>query len=220
MERTEDAGLPQPQEGGRPGAARRPASPLDDPSLAPLLAKSPTLQAGLAQARREGIVVQWGTAGEGTYLVPGVKIVIDENAIGQGTRLARSLSHEVGHHLFTEPSNRASKQAYVDSELRGEAAATLSNVQVQREIVAGGGPRRLRPASARPPTTRSRCNELLSQWPNSATLTALSTCRSERVWNAWTPRAGSSGMSRASACPRVCWCSRRSKGFQELTTLY
>ena len=140
MERTEDAGLPQPQEGGRPGAARRPASPLDDPSLAPLLAKSPTLQAGLAQARREGIVVQWGTAGEGTYLVPSVKIVIDENAIGQGTRLARSLSHEVGHHLFTEPSNRASKQAYVDSELRGEAAATLSNVQVQREIVAGGGP--------------------------------------------------------------------------------
>ncbi|WNV15241.1 XVIPCD domain-containing protein [Stenotrophomonas maltophilia] len=140
MERTEDAGLPQPQEGGRPGAARRPASPLDDPSLAPLLAKSPTLQAGLAQARREGIVVQWGTAGEGTYLVPGVKIVIDENAIGQGTRLARSLSHEVGHHLFTEPSNRASKQAYVDSELRGEAPATLSNVQVQREIVAGGGP--------------------------------------------------------------------------------
>ncbi|OBU72187.1 hypothetical protein A7X63_07660 [Stenotrophomonas maltophilia] len=132
--------MPQPQEGGRPGAARRPASPLDDPSLAPLLAKSPTLQAGLAQARREGIVVQWGTAGEGTYLVPGVKIVIDENAIGQGTRLARSLSHEVGHHLFTEPSNRASKQAYVDSELRGEAAATLSNVQVQREIVAGGGP--------------------------------------------------------------------------------
>lgn len=140
MERTEDAGLPQPQEGGRPGAARRPASPLDDPSLAPLLAKSPTLQAGLAQARREGIVVQWGTAGEGTYLVPSVNIVIDENAIGQGTRLARSLSHEVGHHLFTEPSNRASKQAYVDSELRGEAAATLSNVQVQREIVAGGGP--------------------------------------------------------------------------------
>lgn len=140
MERTEDAGLPQPQEGDRPGAARRPASPLDDPSLAPLLAKSPTLQAGLAQARREGIVVQWGSAGEGTYLVPGVKIVIDENAIGQGTRIARSLSHEVGHHLFTEPSNRASKQAYVNSELRGEAAATLSNVQVQREIVAGGGP--------------------------------------------------------------------------------
>jgi hypothetical protein len=69
-----------------------------------------------------------------------VKIVIDENAIGQGSRIARSLSHEVGHHLFTEPENRTSKQAYVNSKLRGEAAATLSNVQVQREIVAAGGP--------------------------------------------------------------------------------
>lgn len=56
MARTEDAGLPQPQEGGRTGAAQ-----------GSLLAKSPTLQAGLAQARREGIVVQWGSAGEGTY---------------------------------------------------------------------------------------------------------------------------------------------------------
>ncbi|WP_447933830.1 XVIPCD domain-containing protein [Stenotrophomonas lactitubi] len=69
-----------------------------------------------------------------------MKIVIDENAIGQGSRIARSLSHEVGHHLFTEPENRTSKQAYVNSKLRGEAAATLSNVQVQREIVAAGGP--------------------------------------------------------------------------------
>lgn len=60
MERTEEFGLPLPQDGGRPGAARRPASPLDDPSLAPLLAKSPTLQAGLTQAKREGIVIQLG----------------------------------------------------------------------------------------------------------------------------------------------------------------
>lgn len=140
MERTEDVGLPQQQEDSRPGGARRPASPLVDSSLAPLLAKSPTLQAGLSQARRDGIVIEWGPAGRGTYLVPGVKIVIDENAIGQGPRIARSLSHEVGHHLFTEDPDRTSKQSYVNNMLRGEAAATLSNVQVQREIVAAGGP--------------------------------------------------------------------------------
>lgn len=140
MERTEDVGLPQQQEDDRPGGARRPASPLVDSSLAPLLAKSPTLQAGLSQARRDGIVIEWGPAGEGTYLVPGVKIVIDENAIGQGPRIARSLSHEVGHHQFTEGPDRTSKQFYVNNMLRGEAAATLSNVQVQREIVATGGP--------------------------------------------------------------------------------
>lgn len=140
MERSEEAGLPQQQEGGRPGAARRPASPLADPSFTPILAKSTTLQAGLAQAGRDGLDVVWGQAGGGTYLVPGVKIVIDENAIGQGPRITRSLSHEVGHHLFTEGPDRTSKQAYVNSLLRGEAAATLSNVQVQREILAAGGP--------------------------------------------------------------------------------
>lgn len=140
MERNEELALSQPQEGGRPGATRRPASPLAEPSLAPLLAESPTLRAGLAQADRDNLGVEWGRAGGGTYLIPGVKIVIDENAIGQGSRIARSLSHEVGHHLFTEPSDPTTKQSYVNSKLRGEAAATLSNVQVQREIVAAGGP--------------------------------------------------------------------------------
>jgi hypothetical protein len=62
MERTEDVGLPQQQEDDRPGGARRPASPLVDSSLAPLLAKSPTLQAGLSQARRDGIVIEWGAS--------------------------------------------------------------------------------------------------------------------------------------------------------------
>lgn len=140
MERSEEVGLPQSQEGERPGAARRPASPSADPSLAPLLAKSPTLRAGLAQAERDDLDNVWGQAGRGTYLVPREKIVIDENAIGQGSRIARSLSHEIGHHLFTEGPDRTSKQSYVNSMLRGEAAATLSNVQVQREIVAAGGP--------------------------------------------------------------------------------
>ncbi|WP_401745739.1 XVIPCD domain-containing protein [Stenotrophomonas muris] len=140
MERAEELALSQPQESGRPGATRRPASPLVDPSLVPLLTKSPTLRAGLAQADHDNLGVEWGPAGGGTYLVPGVKIVIDENAIGQGSRIARSLSHEIGHHLFTEQPDRASKQSFVKTSLRGEAAATLSNVQVQREITAAGGP--------------------------------------------------------------------------------
>lgn len=60
--------------------------------------------------------------------------------MGQGARIARSLSHELGHHQFTERPDPTSKEAYVGTLLRGEAAATLSNVQVQREIVAAGGP--------------------------------------------------------------------------------
>lgn len=122
------------------GAGPRPASPLADQSFVVLLAKSPTLRSGIGQLGRDEVVVLWGRPGGGTYIVPGEKIVIDENAIGQGAKLARSISHEIGHHLHTERRDQSSKQAYVDSMLRGEAAATLSNVQVQREILAAGGP--------------------------------------------------------------------------------
>lgn len=76
----------------------------------------------------------------GTNLVSGEDIVIDENAIEQASRIARSLSHEVRHHLFIERPDPTSKQSYVNTLLRGETAATLSNVQVQRELIAAGGP--------------------------------------------------------------------------------
>lgn len=70
MERNEELALSQPQEGGRPGTTRRPASPLVDPSLAPLLAKSPTLRAGLAQADRDNLAVEWGEPVTAPILFP------------------------------------------------------------------------------------------------------------------------------------------------------
>lgn len=117
----------------------RPATPLQDPSLQSFLAQSATLRDGLAQLRHDRIDVIWGRAGGGTYLDPGRAIVIDENAMGQGGRIARSLSHEMGHHRFTERPDVSSREAYVSSMLRGEAAATLSNAKVRQEILAGGG---------------------------------------------------------------------------------
>ncbi|CTP91196.1 hypothetical protein XTALMG727_3339 [Xanthomonas translucens pv. arrhenatheri LMG 727] len=117
----------------------RPATPLQDPSLQPFLEQSATLRGGLAQLRHDRIDVIWGRAGGGTYLDPGRAIVIDENALGHGGRIARSLSHEMGHHRFTERPDMSSREAYVASMLRGEAAATLSNAQVRKEILAGGG---------------------------------------------------------------------------------
>lgn len=82
----------------------------------------------------------WGTAGAGTYLVPRTQVVIDENAVGNGARIARSLSHEIGHHRFSEQSDQSSKNGYVTSMLRGEAAATLSNALIRREIINNKGP--------------------------------------------------------------------------------
>lgn len=131
----EDINVPQPRDRAGPSRPAPPASPLADPSLTAYLQKSPTLQGGLAQLNRDGINVVWGTAGGGTYIVPGSKIVIDADAMGQGGRLARSLSHEIGHHRFSEQPDQSSKQGYVSTLLRGEAAATLSNAQVRREIL-------------------------------------------------------------------------------------
>lgn len=58
MSQSENNGVPLPQQGGQPSPAPRPASPLADPSLVPFLEKSPTLQAGIAQARRDGLAVE------------------------------------------------------------------------------------------------------------------------------------------------------------------
>ncbi len=116
----------------------RPATPLQDPSLQPFLEQSATLRGGLAQLRHDRIDVIWGRGG-GTYLDPGRAIVIGEHAMGHGGRIARSISHEMGHHRFTERPDMSSRETYVARMLRGEAAATLSNAQVRKEILAGGG---------------------------------------------------------------------------------
>ncbi|MBB4757500.1 hypothetical protein FHT15_002187 [Xanthomonas campestris] len=140
MESNEESKFPQPRQGGAASTNVRPTSPLTDPALAPFVDQSPTLQAGLSQLKRDEIGVVWGRAGEGTYIVPDRRIVIDQNAMGKGERLVRSLSHEIGHHRFAEEPDYSSKQAYVTNMLRGEAAATLSNALVRREIMNHQGP--------------------------------------------------------------------------------
>ncbi|MDV2450038.1 hypothetical protein [Xanthomonas hortorum] len=119
MENTDESKYPQPQQSTPATAAGKPSSPLSDPTVTPFLQQSPTLQAGLAQLNRDNVGVVWGAAGAGTYLVPRTQVVIDENAIGQGARIARSLSHEIGHHRFTEQPDQSSKHAYVTNMLRG-----------------------------------------------------------------------------------------------------
>ena len=50
------------------------------------------------------------------------------------------LAHEVGHALHPYQLNTSSRQAYLNGALDDEGAATLKNIQVQREIIAAGGP--------------------------------------------------------------------------------
>ena len=116
-------------------------SPLHDPAFTALLPHSASLRADLAQIQADGLAVEWGRAGGGTfYDRANARIVLDERSQGDGAAIARSVSHEMGHHRFTEAPDYSSRQAYVEHQLRNEGAATLANATVRHEIVQSGGP--------------------------------------------------------------------------------
>ncbi|WP_353506174.1 hypothetical protein [Variovorax brevis] len=50
------------------------------------------------------------------------------------------MAHEVGHALYPYKDDFSSKAAYVGGALADEAAATMNNIKVQREIISNGGP--------------------------------------------------------------------------------
>ena len=124
-----------------PAAPALPASPLHEPAFTALLPHSASLRADLAQIQADGLAVEWGRAGGGTfYDRANARIVLDERSQGDGSAIARSISHEMGHHRFTETPDYSSRQAYVEHQLRNEGAATLANATVRQEIIDSGGP--------------------------------------------------------------------------------
>lgn len=121
-------------------AAGAVTNPADDPAFLPLLAQSPTLRGDLETFQRDGGTMRWGTAGGGTYIANNNEIVLDANSRGNGSQIAQSLSHELGHYKFSEPQDLSTRETYVNGLLRDEAAATLNNARVRGEIVGAGGP--------------------------------------------------------------------------------
>lgn len=124
-----------------PAAAVVPASPLHDATFTALLPHSASLRGDIAQIQADGLAVEWGRAGGGTfYDRANARIVLDEGAQGNGAAIARAISHEMGHHRFTLTPDYSSRQAYVAHQLRNEGAATLANAVVRQEIIDSGGP--------------------------------------------------------------------------------
>jgi type VI secretion system secreted protein VgrG len=120
------------------GAAPKPGDPvkLDDD----MLKKSPTLSKQLEQLQKDGWKIEYGDSGKGSFANKGSKkITIDPNNAASPENLTQTVSHEVGHALYTGKPDTSSKKAYVDSQLADEGAATLNNVKVRREILKNGG---------------------------------------------------------------------------------
>jgi hypothetical protein len=124
-------------------APAAPAVPNADPAFRQVLQQSPTLLADMERLQSEGYTIRWGSPGKGTYIVENddnPHIVIDQNARGDGARIAGALSHEIGHKEFSEPVDRSTRVGYVTGLLRDEAGATVHNARVRREILDNGGP--------------------------------------------------------------------------------
>jgi type VI secretion system secreted protein VgrG len=113
-----------------------------------LAAKSPTLQGNLERLQAEKWTIEYGTAGKGSYCDRDAKtIVIDASEKGHPEQVIQTLAHESGHALYTPDPYVAptglSKQEYVakniNSALKDEGEAALTNAQVRQEILNNGG---------------------------------------------------------------------------------
>jgi type VI secretion system secreted protein VgrG len=106
-----------------------------------LIEKSPTLKKDLKDLQDDGWTVKNGDPGKGSYADRASKtIVLDGNLQNDPNALVQTLSHEVGHAQYPYVADMSSRANYVNGALADEGAATLKNIEVQREIMANGGP--------------------------------------------------------------------------------
>jgi uncharacterized Zn-binding protein involved in type VI secretion len=123
-------------------------SPLSDPAVADMIAKSPTLTQNLTTLQEQGWKVQYGVAGAGTTANRNTKVItVDPNQKGNPASLVQSVAHESGHAMYTlppgVPSAGLTKDQYVaqnaQRNFEDEGEATITNAQVRKEIIDNGG---------------------------------------------------------------------------------
>ena len=114
---------------------------MNDPAIQAIIAKPPTLQADLEALDAQGWRVEYGPAGGGDKVKRGDKIiVIDGNIKNNPIKAVTAISYEVGHAQYPYVPDYSSKTAYLSGAFANEGAATMKNIQAQREIMANGGP--------------------------------------------------------------------------------
>ncbi|WP_080461421.1 type VI secretion system Vgr family protein, partial [Enterobacter bugandensis] len=105
-----------------------------------LVDKSPTMKNDIATLKKRGWTFEEGEAGKGTFANRQKRVItVDKNELGNPNAVVQSLSHESGHALYEPNIDFFSRDAYLNSTLSDEGAATLNNIRVQREIIANKG---------------------------------------------------------------------------------
>jgi type VI secretion system secreted protein VgrG len=115
----------------------RPAPPPERPrTLETLINLSPTLTADLQDLKREGWIILYGSAELPLAYEGNTKrIEIPKKVMSDPDAVIQMLSHEVGHAKsgINADATWMTLEAFVDAKLRGEGAAVLKSIQVQRE---------------------------------------------------------------------------------------
>jgi type VI secretion system secreted protein VgrG len=131
------------------GGHRAPITGLG-PEIDGVAGRSPKLASNLAQLQKDGWTIKYGEPDKGTFCDKTKKeIVVDPNESGDPNGVTQSLAHESGHALYTTdpyvPPAGLSKEDYVkknvNSDLKDEGEATMTNAEVRNEILnTDGGP--------------------------------------------------------------------------------
>jgi type VI secretion system secreted protein VgrG len=106
-----------------------------------LVVMSPGLQADLRRLGDAGWHIEYGKPGGGSFINRGRKIItVGGKLRNHPVEYVQVLAHEAGHAAYSYQDDFSSKVAYLKGKLEDEAAATMSSIRTQREILANGGP--------------------------------------------------------------------------------
>lgn len=108
-----------------------------------LIEQSPTLQKDLEKLKEDGWKIEYGPKDGGSACYRDLDpptIVLDSSLKNDPTQAVQVLSHEVGHATYPYKADYNNLDKYVNGALADEGAATMKNIQVQREILVNGGP--------------------------------------------------------------------------------
>ena len=106
-----------------------------------LVGMSPGLQADLKKLGDAGWQINYREAGKGSDTDRSNSFIWLDSTLKNNPRtLTETLSHEVGHAMYSYKPDYSSKAAYVSGTLKDKAAATMNNIRTEREILEHGGP--------------------------------------------------------------------------------
>ena len=105
-----------------------------------IAADSPALQENIKNLQEAGWIIRYGPAEEGTYTdYEQQLIVISTEFKDSPTKAMHALTHEVGHATYQGEIDTSSRDAYIDSKLKGEGGASTYSIMIRQELLENDG---------------------------------------------------------------------------------